>query len=84
VKPQALQLHTQRLGPLPLVNHYLERLGLLGLFERFVPTTDRRCRLSCAHALGVLLRSIITEREPLYRLGCPGSARTGFPSLRGL
>ena len=69
MKPRPFELRMQRLGPLPLVNHYLERLGLLGLFERFVPTTDRRCRLSYAHGLGVLLRSIITEREPLYRLG---------------
>jgi transposase len=69
VEPRAFRLHTQRLGPLPLVNHYLERLGLLALFERFVPTTDFRCRLPYARGLGVLLRSIITEREPLYRLG---------------
>jgi transposase len=69
VKPGTFELHTQRLGPLPLVNHYLERLELARLFDRFVPTTDRRCRLPYANGLGVLLRSIVTEREPLYRLG---------------
>lgn len=39
------------------------------VLERFVPTHDRRCRLSYAQGLGVLLRSIIVEREPIYRQG---------------
>jgi len=66
---QAFELHTQRLGPLPLINHYLDRLGLAGLLERFVPTPDRRTRLPYHAGLGIVLRSILTEREPLYRLG---------------
>ena len=57
----------ERLGPLPLVNHFIERLGLEETFERFVPTQDGRCRLPYAKGLGVLLRSIIVEREPIYR-----------------
>lgn len=69
MNPKAFELRTQRLGPLPLINHYLDRLGLLGLFDRFVPTSDGRTRLPYVTALGVLLRSILTEREPLYRLG---------------
>lgn len=69
MKRRDFELRTERLGPLPLVNHYLERLGLLALFDRFVPTSDGRTRLDYATGLGVLLRSILTEREPLYRLG---------------
>jgi transposase len=69
MKSQAFELRTQRLGPLPLVNHYLDRLGLAELLERFVPTPDRRTRLPYHIGLGVVLRSILTEREPLYRLG---------------
>ena len=60
-------LHSERLGPLPLINHFLERLGLEGLLDRHVPTLDRRCAVPHAKALGVLLRSIIVEREPIYR-----------------
>ncbi len=60
-------MRTERLGPLPIVNHFLERLGIEPLLERYVPTTDRRARLGWAKALGVLLRSIIVEREPVYR-----------------
>jgi transposase len=61
------ELHSERLGPLPLVNHFIARLGLAGLLERGVPTTDQRCAVTHAQALGVLLRSIIVEREPIYR-----------------
>jgi transposase len=60
-------LKTERLGPLPLVNHFLERMGLEELLEQYVPTRDRRCAVAHSRALGVLLRSIIVEREPIYR-----------------
>lgn len=63
----ALALHTERLGPLPLINYFLERLELEARLERFVPTHDRRIRLPYAKALGVILRSVLVEREPLYR-----------------
>jgi len=66
-RSSAFTLRTERLGPLPLVNHFIERIGLADLLERHVPTTDRRCRLSHAQALGVLVRSIVVEREPIYR-----------------
>ena len=69
MESHAFQLQTERLGPLPLINHVLDRLGLLPILDRFVPTQDRRCRLPYAGAVGVLLRSILTEREPIYRLG---------------
>ena len=67
VSPGGFALRTERLGPLPLINHFIERIGLEPLLERYVPTVDRRCALPHAKALGVLLRSIIVEREPVYR-----------------
>jgi transposase len=60
-------LHSERLGPLPLVNHFLQRIGLEELLDKHVPTRDRRSAVAHARALGVLLRSIIVEREPIYR-----------------
>jgi len=57
----------ERPGPLPLVNHFLERLGVPILFEQFVARPRVRRPLDPARALGVLLRSIIVEREPIYR-----------------
>ena len=60
-------LHSERLGPLPLVNHFLQRIGLEQLLDKHVPTRDRRRAVAHAKTLGVLLRSIIVEREPIYR-----------------
>jgi len=62
-----LALRTERLGPLPLINHFLDRLDLEAILERFVPTRDRRVRLHYAKGIGVLLRSLLVEREPIYR-----------------
>ncbi|MEA3409288.1 MAG: IS1634 family transposase [Candidatus Eisenbacteria bacterium] len=62
-----LGLRSERLGPLPLINHFLARIGLKARLDHFVPTRDRRVRLPYAKALGVLLRSILVEREPIYR-----------------
>jgi transposase len=67
VRVSELSLASQRLGPLPLVNHFVGRLGLDELLDRYVPTRDRRRRLPYAQGLGVLLRSILVEREPIYR-----------------
>jgi hypothetical protein len=66
-RPDQFELRTERLGPLPIVNHFMERLGLEDIFRRFVPTDDLRYLLGHEKALGVLLRSIIVEREPIYR-----------------
>jgi transposase len=59
-------LQNERLGPLPLVNHFIQRTGLEDVLDRRVPT-DIRSAVSNSEALGVLLRSIIIEREPIYR-----------------
>src|SRR5215470_8608492 len=59
-------LLTERLGPLPLINHFMARMGLDDALARHVPS-DQRCVVPHARALGVLLRSIIVEREPIYR-----------------
>jgi transposase len=60
-------LHSERLGPLPVINYFLNRLGVPSLFARFVPTHDPRSGLPAAKGLGVLLRSLLVEREPIYR-----------------
>ncbi len=59
-------LQIERLGPLPLVNHFIERMGLEDMLDRHVKS-DARCAVPHARALGVLLRSLIVEREPVYR-----------------
>lgn len=59
-------LQIERLGPLPLVNHFIDRIGLEDVLSRHLPS-DARCSVPHARALGVLLRSLIVEREPIYR-----------------
>jgi len=78
----AVTVQVDRLGPLPLVNHVLDRLGLPALLEQHVPTSSARCALSYARGLGVLLRSIIVEREPIYRQ--PELTRAFTPAGFGL
>jgi transposase len=56
----------ERLGPLPIINHFIARMGLDDALARHV-ASDQRCAVPYARALGVLLRSIIVEREPIYR-----------------
>jgi len=64
--PQRFTLRSERLGPLPLINHFIERIGLSELLARHIPS-DSRCSIPHAQALGVLLRSLIVQREPIYR-----------------
>ena len=61
-----LRLSSTRIGPLPIVNHFVDHLRIDALLDRFVPTADRRVKLTYAKALGVLLRSVLVEREPIY------------------
>jgi transposase len=64
-QPSRLGVLSERLGPLPLVNHFIDRMGLAEILERHLPSS--RSAVTHSQALGVLLRSIIVEREPIYR-----------------
>lgn len=64
---KTLELATERLGPLPILNRFLDRLGMDEALATFVCSQDRDTGLAYAKALGVLLRSIVVEREPVYR-----------------
>jgi hypothetical protein len=58
-------LQTERLGPLPIINHFVRRTGLDEALDRHVPS-DLRCAVPHARALGLLLRSIIVvKRRPI-------------------
>jgi transposase len=61
-------LRSETLGALPVINHFLDRLGVDAAFERYVPPTDRRCRLAPARGLGALVRNILDGRRPVYGL----------------
>lgn len=67
--PDTYQLRTELLGPLPVINHFLGRMGLAESLERFVPHDDARLRLAPAAVLGVVVRNLVTHREPVYAMG---------------
>jgi transposase len=79
---QALTLESRSVDALPLVNHFLQRLGIDRLLEEHVAALDRRYQLSPAKALGVLLRNLLLARVPLYSQ--PEWARRVAPHLLGL
>ena len=62
-------LHSQRLGALPLVNHFWYRARLPELLERYLPATDARVRLAPAAAVRLVVTNLLLGRRPLYALG---------------
>jgi transposase len=65
----AYRLRSELLGPLPVINHFLARMGLAGSLQRFVPHDDARLRISPAVVLGVVVRNLVTHRQPVYAIG---------------
>ena len=63
------RLRAEVLAALPIVDHFLARLGMERLVESFVPATDARVKLGPAKALGVLVRNLALCHQPLYSLG---------------
>lgn len=60
----SLKLESRWVGSLPLVNHFLRRLGFDELLAKALP---RGGRVPPARALGVLLRNIVVnDRQPIY------------------
>lgn len=62
-------LQSELIGALPIVNHFLARVGVDAALAAYVPATDRRLRLAPAKALGVVVRNLVLGHEPLYALG---------------
>jgi transposase len=63
---QRFELSSQALGALPIVGHFLDRLGLEALLERHLPDGDARVLMAAARAIRVLVVNLCVEREPLY------------------
>jgi transposase len=64
-----LSLRSQALGALPVINHFLARLGLSDLLERHLASGDRRLKLPASTALRVLITNLVIHKEPVYGLG---------------
>ena len=63
------ELVSSRLGAVPLVNHFLDRIGPDALLARWLPEPDRRFRLIPAVAIRLVVINLLVGRSPLYGLG---------------
>jgi hypothetical protein len=69
VDTDRLALRSHELVALPVINHFLGRLGVMDLLERYLAPPDRRLRLPTAKALRVLIVNLVVHKEPVYALG---------------
>ncbi len=76
------ELASSQLGALPLIDRFLTRIDLPGTLALHLPAGDARTTLPAATAIGVLVRNLCVEREPLY--GLAGWAGAFEPGLLGL
>ncbi|MDA8302619.1 MAG: IS1634 family transposase [Actinomycetota bacterium] len=60
-------LEERRIGALPIVNAFMERLGLRGLLDGYV-VAGPRASLAPSAPLLVLLQSLVVERAPVYKI----------------
>lgn len=64
-----VELDTQLLGPLPIVNAFCDRLGLPALLAQYLPGRDARLKLDPATVVGVVVRNLVLHHQPVYALG---------------
>jgi transposase len=82
VSADRFELCSRTLGALPIVRHFLGRMRLGGLLERYLPGAEARDALPPARAIGVLVGNLCVSHRPLYALG--EWARAFDPALLGL
>lgn len=62
-------LRSEKIGALPILNHFIKRLRLEELLQEHLPREDKRVKIPARKALLVLLRNLLISREPLYGIG---------------
>jgi transposase len=62
-------LRSEKIGALPILNHFLKRLQLDELLKDALLPEDKRVKVPARKALLVLLRNLLVSREPLYGIG---------------
>ena len=76
-----LELDSKKIGALPIINSFLQRVGLMDLLAECLVSRKNQ-KLSHADAIVLFVRNILIEREPLYKLSEWAGAFD--PSLVGL
>lgn len=64
---KTLSIQSIRLGALPIIDKYIEKLGIRDLLASHV-LVDPRDRVPVWRTLGIVLRNVILERYPLYKM----------------
>lgn len=82
VDPANINVTSEAVSGLPVVNAVLARLGFDALIAAHLPEPDPRCGLEPARAIGVLVRNLALGRAPLYGLGAWAAGYD--PALLGL
>ena len=62
-------LRTYDVGALPIINRILERMRLSDILKQCLPDDDPRTQLPTHRGLLVLVRNILSSREPVYGVG---------------
>lgn len=74
----AFRLSSQTLGALPIVNHFLELMGVARHLDIYLPANDARLRLAPAVVIRAVVRNIVIGHRPVYALG----EQRALPELR--
>ena len=61
-------IRSVRLGAMPIVDKYISMLGIDSLFQRHV-SSDPRDKIPVFDCLSIVLRNVILDRHPLYKIG---------------
>lgn len=64
----SIKIHPLKLGALPIIRFFAERLGLAEILEMYVPR-DYRELIPASETLYAVLCNVILERFPLYKIG---------------
>ena len=62
-------LRSEKIGALPIINHFLKRLRLEEWLQEYLPPEDKRVKIPASKGLLVLVRNLLVSREPLYGIG---------------
>jgi len=68
-KNERFTLRSETIGPLPVVNFFLERMGLAEHLQAYLPADDARLRVAPAAVIGVVVRNIVVSHRPVYAIG---------------
>jgi hypothetical protein len=63
---ESLELKSETIDALPIINHFIDRLGLNEILKCAMPHADPSNHIMPYTSIGMLLRNIIIGRLPIY------------------